>query len=74
MRDETMLKPCPFCGGEAKLKQDIRYPKPECTPKQAFEVVCQNRDCIIGFVDARYKLTAQKAIQAWNRRVEGGKA
>ena len=63
------LKPCPFCGGEAKLKQDIRYPRPACKPKEAFEVVCQNWDCIIGFVDEHYKLTAKEAVEAWNRRV-----
>lgn len=62
------LKPCPFCGGEAKLQQDIRYPRPKCEPRKAFEVVCQNPECIIGFVDERYRLSKKEAVEAWNRR------
>lgn len=67
------LKPCPFCGGEAKMQSDIRYPRPECEPKTAFEVVCQNWDCIIGFVDERYYLSEKEAAGAWNRRTKDEK-
>lgn len=63
------LKPCPFCGGDAKLKTDTRYPRPACEPRKAFEIVCQNPECIIGFVDEKYFLTEKQAIEAWNRRV-----
>lgn len=63
------LKPCPFCGGEAKMKTDIRYPRPKCEAKTAFEVVCQNSDCIIGYVDERYYLSSEEATAKWNRRV-----
>lgn len=63
------LKSCPFCGCAAKLKQDIRYPRPECEPRKAFEVFCTNPECIIGFVDERYYLSVEKAVYAWNRRV-----
>jgi hypothetical protein len=65
---EVVLKPCPFCGGEAKMQSDIRYPRPNCTMTRAFEVVCQNHDCIIGFVDERYYTSKKKAAEAWNRR------
>ena len=63
------LKPCPFCGGEPILKTDTRYPRTKCEPKKAFEVVCQNHECIIGFVDERYFLSEKQAVEAWNRRV-----
>ncbi|MBE5792436.1 MAG: restriction alleviation protein, Lar family [Clostridiales bacterium] len=62
------LKPCPFCGGEAKLQTDIRYPRPKCDAKTAYEVVCQTWGCIIGFVDERYRLSKDEAIKAWNTR------
>ena len=62
------LKPCPFCGSRPVLQTDTRYPRPECEPRKAYEVVCKNWDCIIGYVDERYRLTEQEAIEAWNRR------
>ena len=62
------LKPCPFCGSEARLKQDTRYPRPECDPRDAFEVFCTNAACIIGFADDHYYLSEAEAIEAWNRR------
>lgn len=62
------LKPCPFCGNMPVLKTDIRYPRPACKPKRAYEVVCQNSDCIIGFVDDRYRLTESEIVELWNRR------
>lgn len=67
------LKPCPFCGFEAKLKQDIRYPKPAREPRKAFEVVCQNPECIIGFVDEKYFMLKREAVETWNRRYDDGK-
>jgi len=62
------LKPCPFCGQIPKLQSDTRYPKPKREPKRAYEVVCQNTDCIIGFVDDHYRLTERKIVELWNRR------
>ena len=63
------LKPCPFCGSDAELKTDIRYPRPMCQPKRAYEVFCTNYDCIIGGVDERYYTNKEKAIKAWNSTV-----
>lgn len=63
-----VIKSCPFCGEMPFLKTDTRYPRPEREPRQAYEVVCQNWECIIGFVDEKYKLSAKEAIEAWNRR------
>lgn len=65
---EIELKTCPFCGKSPMLHHDIRYPRPECERTNAFEIVCENYDCIIGFVDEHYYLTPEEAIQAWNRR------
>jgi hypothetical protein len=64
------LKPCPFCGLQPELQTDIRYPRPACVPKKAYEVVCRNPDCIIGNVDERYRLTKREIIELWNGRAE----
>lgn len=56
------LKPCPFCGGEAKyrpaggISQDYGY------------VRCENLCC-----DQHCYLPKKEAIEAWNRRAEDGK-
>ena len=62
------LKPCPFCGGKAELVQDVRYPRPKCECKTAYEVVCNNTDCIMYHNDNNYYLSKKKAIEAWNKR------
>lgn len=62
------LKPCPFCGRMPVLQADIRYPRPEYAPQQAYEVICQNSECIIGFVDECYRLTEREIVELWNRR------
>lgn len=67
------LKPCPFCGGEALLKGDIRYPRPACEATPAFEVICENIDCIIYNADDVYFLRPEDAVEAWNRRVKNDK-
>ena len=72
-KDYQKLRSCPFCGGEARIKQDIRYPRPKCAPRKAFEVFCANPKCIIGFVDERYYLSLKKAADAWNRRANDDK-
>lgn len=64
------LKPCPFCGKRPLLKSDNRYPRPECERITAYEVVCQNIDCIIYWADNVYYTTPDEAIEAWNRRAK----
>ncbi len=49
------LKPCPFCGGEAKLSMLFGGP---------YFVRCQK--CLI---EGRYRMAKRNAIAAWNRRV-----
>lgn len=64
------LKPCPFCGEHPAIKKDRRYPFYICNGDgvDAYEVVCQNIDCIIYNADHSYYMTKEEAIEAWNRR------
>lgn len=66
------LKPCPFCGEAPVVKTDIRYPRPSRRPIHAFEVVCQNYDCIIYNADNKYFRTELGAVRKWNKRIKGG--
>lgn len=52
----TELKPCPFCGGEAKLTEPYM---------NIYVISCGN--CGVG--SAIYT-NSEQAIEAWNRRVE----
>lgn len=66
---EIILKPCPFCGSKPVMKSDYRYPRPSCKRLKAYEVVCQNYDCIIYNADNSYELTPKAAVEKWNKRV-----
>lgn len=66
----TELKSCPFCGKMPIIKSDNRYPRPECERVTAYEVICNNYDCIIYNADNKYYRTEEEAIMAWNRRAE----
>ena len=62
------IKPCPFCGRDPALQEDIRYPRPECEPVKAYEVVCNTYGCVIYKSDNVYFRTPVEAVLAWNRR------
>ena len=62
---KTVLKPCPFCGGEAGIRMLI-------SPAQGklFEPTCKNTVCKKGWgMLGRLFDTADEAVKAWNRRV-----
>ncbi len=63
------LKPCPFCGEAPAVLTDTRYPRPSRRPIQAYEVVCQNYDCIIYNADNKYYRTELGAVRKWNKRI-----
>ena len=55
---EQKLKPCPFCGGEAKI----------CQEKGAYwEVACEDCYASVGVYNC-YEDKGE-AIEAWNKRV-----
>lgn len=58
---EEGLKPCPFCGGEATVSQDVNY--------DWWYVECSNDNCA---VDVATKIceTKDEAISIWNRRAK----
>ena len=61
------LKPCPFCGGKAKLQEQI-------IAKGAWSVVCLNEKCgaHIFFYGAEWN--KETNVRRWNRRakMDGG--
>lgn len=57
--NEQTLRPCPFCGGEAKIGENIGF----------YMVTCRECDCM-SHPSMRYN----NAIAAWNRRVPAAPA
>ena len=56
------LKPCPFCGGEAKISAENFGAK--------YFVRCINiKNCLVRPFTISYS-TEEEAVNAWNRRVE----
>lgn len=63
MDKQIELKPCPFCGGEAELQSE---------PWSA--VICANcRAMSHCFPHSGKYSSDEKAIEAWNRRVDDDK-
>lgn len=63
--------PCPFCGKDPALEEEIRYPRPECEPKKTYAVVCNTHGCPIRHADNTYFFTRQEAVAKWNERKTG---
>ena len=66
--DLPELKPCPFCGRNPAMQEDIRYPRPECKAVKAYEVVCNTYGCVIYHADNVYFESPLEAAKKWNRR------
>ncbi len=60
------LKPCPFCGGTARLKEHrFYYDKDSSFSDCSYGIRCSN--C---FAESyQFHQSKEKAIEAWNRRV-----
>ena len=60
------LKPCPFCGGEAKIINNVF--------QDLWDISCLDGFCYAHLAsdEARY-YDLDDAIEAWNRRAEDGK-
>lgn len=63
-----VLRPCPFCGGEAELREEQGVGS-----YTLFYVSCESDDCRV-IVETRNSVSATKwgAIEAWNRRAADG--
>ena len=62
------LKPCPFCGGEAKIFENGEERK----SKYYFvDVLCKDMNCRGCSSCLEYR-NKQEAIEAWNRRATDG--
>lgn len=53
------LKPCPFCGGEARVRDGGDY----------FTVGCLDKNCICFYGTNWVYEKQENAIKAWNRRM-----
>ena len=53
------LKPCPFCGEQPKVVEDV----------SVSWVVCDNENCMV-YARTLLKKTRGEAIEVWNRRIE----
>lgn len=61
--NQIKLKPCPFCGGKARLLSEMRFDK----QKKAWFAACGGLGCGVmpETIDAD---TPQEAAEIWNRR------
>lgn len=57
------LKPCPFCGGEARVKSDILFPN-------FFSVICLNEKCGAHVFFYGAERSRSENAHRWNRRAE----
>ena len=60
----TELKPCPFCGGKARLVSGESKQKQGLSPL-VWQVICTH-----GCVAMPLELSDHDAINAWNKRAE----
>lgn len=64
----TVLKPCPFCGGQAEVERIF------ANSTQVRYMVCclnYNSDCLIQ-PETPWLESEEEAIEEWNRRAEDG--
>lgn len=57
---EPKLKPCPFCGGEAKMVE---------TYSGDIKIGCENLGCLGCYENNAFFSFKEDAIESWNKRV-----
>ena len=57
------LKPCPFCGGNARMSCDTEATRDSQGRLWAYTIVCDSCCATSGLT-----YTSDRAIEAWNRR------
>ena len=64
------LKPCPFCGSEARLldEADYNYRK---IGGEDYTVGCKNPDCLVFVTDMDLVGSKEDCIRLWNQRWAG---
>lgn len=67
-------KPCPFCGAEPVMIQEMRYPDPKwevqiMKPLDTYRVVCSDMNCQAHFMERPYFRTREDATENWNRKI-----
>lgn len=66
MSKEIKLKPCPFCGGKAKLRKNEFFRVADW-----WYVACDNPHCG-AYVETVVRPTQQDVVEIWNARCEKG--
>lgn len=62
--DDEKLKPCPFCGGEARITYGATRNTVDGKPVKGECVYCEN--CFVSI----FYISQGMAAKAWNRRAE----
>jgi Lar family restriction alleviation protein len=66
---EMILKPCPFCGGEAKpIKHSFWDERTQSFSDKTYSIVC----CVCSASTYPFYRTEEEAVDAWNRRTDNG--
>ena len=72
---ETVLKPCPFCGGEGKLHTYRTFNEQCYGIREKYYIACEScgrgnseKDVLAEYT--RWK--KDEAVEAWNRRANNG--
>ena len=68
------LKPCPFCGGQAMLITSPSLGIVYIQCKSCTAMVGRKRKIVSSMIGSEFFTSKEKAIEAWNRRADDGKA
>lgn len=68
------LKPCPFCGGQAMLITSPYLGIVYIQCKSCTAMVGRKRKIVSSMIGSEFFTNKEKAIEAWNRRDDDGKA